>query len=54
MYVLKAIGECISNGELVKHEIYITAPSANECFDELARYKDSSYMFIKVDSLYIA
>lgn len=54
MYVLKAIAERISNGELVKHEFYISAPTINECFEELVNYKSSSAMYIKVESLYIA
>lgn len=53
MYILKAIGECISNGELEKREIYITAPTINECFEELVKYKSSSDMYIKVDSVYL-
>ena len=53
MYILKAIGECVSNGELDKHEIYITAETIDECFEELVRYKSSSYLYIKVDSVYL-
>lgn len=54
MYILKAIAERISNGELVKHEIYISAPTITECFEELVNYKSSSYLYIKVDSVYLA
>jgi hypothetical protein len=54
MYILKAIGELISNGELEKHEIYISAPSITECFEELVKYKSSSNLYIKVDSVYLA
>lgn len=54
MYILKAIGEVISNGELVKHEIYINAATINECFEELVKYKSSSDLYIKVDSVYLA
>lgn len=51
MFILKAIGEIISNGELEKHEIYITAPTINECFEELVKFKGTSDMYIKVDSV---
>lgn len=54
MYILKAIGECINNGELVKHEIYITAQTITECFEELVKYKSSSYLYIKVEEVYLA
>lgn len=53
MYILKAICELISNGELEKHELYITAPTVNECFEVLVKYKDKSDMYIKVDSIYL-
>ena len=53
MYILKAIGECVSNGELYKHEIYITAKTIDECFEELVRYKSSSDSYIKVEGLYL-
>lgn len=53
MYILKAIGECISNAELEKREIYISALSVSECFEELVRYKSSSDLYIKVDSIYL-
>lgn len=54
MYVLKAIGERISNGKLEKCDIYITAPTINECFVELVKYKSSSDLYIKVDDVYLA
>lgn len=53
MYILKATGERISNGELDKHELYITAKTINECFEELVKYKGTSDMYIKVESIYI-
>lgn len=53
MYILKVIGECVSNGELEKYEIYITAKTIDECFEELVRYKSSSDWYIKVDSVYL-
>lgn len=53
MYILKAIRECVSNGELEKHEIFITAPTINECFEELVKCKSSSDLYIKVDSVYL-
>ena len=54
MYILKAIGERIVNGELEEHEIYISGLTINECFVELVRYKSSSDLYIKVDSVYLA
>ena len=54
MYILKAIGERITNGELEKHELYIKAKTINECFEELVKYKSSSDLYIKVDSVYLA
>lgn len=53
MYILKAIGERINNGELETHEIYINAPTINECFETLVKYKSSSDLYIKVDSVYL-
>lgn len=53
MYILKAIGERIINGELVKHDIYISAPTINECFEELVNYKGSSDWYIKVEGVYL-
>lgn len=52
MCILKAIGERLINGELEKHEIYIDAPTINECFEELIKYKSSSDLYIKVDTVY--
>lgn len=54
MYILKAIGERISNGKLEKCDIYITATTINECFVELVKYKSSSDLYIKVDDVYLA
>ena len=54
MYILKAIAEHINNGELVKHEIYISAPTITECFEELIHYKSSNYLYIKVEEVYLA
>ena len=53
MKVLKAIGERINNGELEKHELYVTAPTINECFEKLVKYKGTSDMYIKVESVYL-
>lgn len=53
MYILIATGESIGNGELKKHEIYITASSINECFEKLVKLKDEIDMYIKVDSVYL-
>ena len=54
MYILKATGELIRNGELEEREIYISAKTINECFEELVKYKSSSDLYIKVDSVYLA
>lgn len=53
MYILKAIGELIINGELEKHELYITAPTISECFEKLVKCKGTSNMYIKVDGVYL-
>jgi hypothetical protein len=53
MNVLKAIGERINNGELETHGIYITAPTIDECFEKLVKYKGTSDMYIKVESVYL-
>ena len=53
MYVLKAIVERLSNGEFEFDMISIKAPTIDECFEELAKYKNSSYSYIKVDSVYL-
>lgn len=53
MYILKAIAERVSNGELEKHELYITAPTINECFENLVKYKSSSDSYIKIESVYL-
>lgn len=53
MYILKAIGECVINGELEKREIYISALTINECFEDLVKFKSSSDLYIKVDSVYL-
>lgn len=54
MYILKAIAERVINGELESHEIYISASTINECFDELVKCKSSNDLYIKVDSVYLA
>lgn len=51
MYILKAIGERIRNGELEVRKIIIKAPTINECFEKLVNYKSSSDMYIKVESV---
>lgn len=54
MFILIANGQRIDdNGELKKHEIYITAPTIDECFEELVKYKDSSESYITVDKVYL-
>lgn len=54
MFILKANGQRIDdNGELEKHEIYITEPTIDECFEELVKYKSSSDLYIKVEEVYL-
>ena len=54
MFILKAIGERVNNGELEKHEIYINAATIEECFEKLVKYKYSSDLYIKVETVYLA
>lgn len=54
MYILKATGVRVINGELEKHEIYIEALTIDECFEELVKYKSSSDLYIEVESVYLA
>lgn len=53
MYILKATGECVINGELEEREIYVSALTINECFEDLVKFKSSSDLYIKVDSVYL-
>ena len=54
MYILKANGQRIDdNGDLEKHDICITAPTIEECFEELVKYKESSELYITVDKVYL-
>ena len=53
MYILKAIAERVSNGELEVYKIRIKAPTIDECFEELVKYKSSSDSYIKVESVYL-
>lgn len=53
MYILKATAQRVSKGKLEKHEIYITAPTIDECFEELVKYKESSELYISVDKVYL-
>ena len=54
MYILKANGQRIDDkGELETHEIYITAPTIDECFEELVKYKNSSELYITVEKVYL-
>jgi hypothetical protein len=53
MFILKVNGQRINdNEELEKHEIYITAPTIDECFEELVKYKDASELYITVEKVY--
>lgn len=53
MFILKAIAQRVHNGELEKHDIYITALTIDECFEELVKYKASSELYITVDKVYL-
>lgn len=53
MYILKAIGERISNGKLEKCDIYITAPTIDECFEKLVKYKSTIDSYIKVVDVFL-
>lgn len=54
MFILKANGQRIDdNGELEKRYIYITAPTIDECFEELVKYKDESELYITVEKVYL-
>lgn len=53
MYILKAIGQIVSNGKLKKQDIYITAPTIEECFEKLVKYKESSELYITVEKVYL-
>lgn len=54
MFILKANGQRIDdNVELESHEIYISAPIIDECFEELVKYKDESELYITVEKVYL-
>lgn len=54
MFILKANGQRIDDtGELESHEIYISAPTIEECFEELVKYKNSSELYITVEKVYL-
>lgn len=54
MFILKANGQRIDdNGGLESHEIYISAPTIEECFEKLVKYKDASELYITVDKVYL-
>lgn len=53
MFILKAIGQIVRNGELKKQDIYISAPTIDECFEELVKHKDSSELYITVEKVYL-
>lgn len=54
MFIIKANGQRINdNGELETHDIYITAPTVDECFEELVKCKDSSELYITVEKVYL-
>lgn len=53
MFILKAIGQIVHSGKLKKQDIYITAPTVDECFEELVKYKESSELYITVERVYL-
>lgn len=53
MYILKATGQRVKNGKLITDDIYISASTIEECFEELVKYKVSSDLYIKVDTVYL-
>lgn len=53
MCILKVSAQCVHNRELEKHEIYISAPTIDECFEELVKYKDSNELYITVEKVYL-
>lgn len=54
MFILKVNGQRIDdNGELETHDIYISAPTIDECFEELVKYKDSSKLYITFEKVYL-
>lgn len=53
MFILKANAQRVHNGELEKHDIYISAPTIEECFEELVKYKESSELYITVEKVYL-
>lgn len=54
MFILKANEQRIDdNGELETHDIYISAPTIDECFEELVKYKDASELYITVEKVYL-
>ena len=54
MFILEANCQRIDDkGELETHEIHINAPTINECFEVLVKYKSSSDLYIKVDRVYL-
>lgn len=53
MFILKATAQIVKNGKLEKREIYISAPTIDECFEELVKYKESSEVYISVEKVYL-
>lgn len=54
MYILKLDGQRINDkGDFETREIYITAPTIEECFEELVKYKNSSELYITVEKVYL-
>lgn len=53
MFILKATAQIVKNGKLEKREIYISAPTIDECFEELVKYKETSELYITVEKVYL-
>lgn len=53
MFILKAIAQIVHNGKLKKQDIYISAPTIDECFEELVKYKETSELYITVEKVYL-
>lgn len=53
MFILKATGQRVKNGKLITDDIYISALTIEECFEELVKYKESSELYISVEKVYL-
>lgn len=53
MFILKATAQIVRKGKLKKQDIYISALTIDECFEELVKYKESSELYITVEKVYL-